>query len=64
MLSPKLFSEIEEFLSLEFGGGDKYVTVLEGEINFLNDWLHKNRFIAGSLFSFLAAWNTRNTFFL
>lgn len=64
MLSPKRFSEIEEFLCLEFGGGEKFVTVLEGEISLLNDWLQKNRFIAGPLFSLLAAWNTRNAFFL
>ncbi|MDD5020436.1 MAG: hypothetical protein PHH75_07230 [Candidatus Omnitrophica bacterium] len=62
MLSPKLFSAIEEFLGLEFGSGT-YITLLEGKINFVNDWISRNRVIFGPLFAVLAALNTRNAFF-
>ena len=62
MLSPSLFRAIEEFLGLEFGAGS-YVTILEGKINFLNDWIGRNRVFFGPLFAILAALNTRNAFF-
>ena len=61
VISPHLFSRIEEFLGLELGGA--FVTVLEGKINFVNDWVYKNRLFFGSLFAILAALNTRNAFF-
>lgn len=62
MCSPRLFSAIEEILGLEFGG-DQFVTVLEGKINFLNDWIGKNRIILGPVMAILAAINTRNACF-
>lgn len=62
MLSPRLFSEIEEFLGMEMGQG-AYITILEGKINFLNDWVVNNRMVFGPLFAVLAALNTRNAFF-
>lgn len=60
MLSPELYRRIEEFLGFEFGGGSGFVTLLEGRINFLNDWIFQNRVFFGPLFAVLAAWNTRN----
>ena len=64
MLSPELFSKIEETLGMEFGAGATYATILEGKINFLNDWVYGNRFIFGPLLAILAAINTRNAFFI
>ena len=63
MLSPEYFRKIEEFLGLELGGSSSFATVLEGKINFINDWAYDNRFVLGPLFSVIAAWNTRNAFF-
>ena len=63
MLSPELFSKIEEVLGMEFGGSSSFATVLEGRINFLNDWLFRNRILIGPLFALLGAMNTRNAFF-
>jgi hypothetical protein len=63
MLSPELFSKIEEILGMEFGGGATHATLLEGKINFLNDWVYENRLIFGPLLAVLAALNTRNAFF-
>ena len=64
MLLPELFSRIEEILGMEFGAGATYATILEGRINFLNDWVYGNRFIFGPLLAILAAINTRNAFFI
>ena len=64
MLSPELFRKIEEFLGLEFGGGSAdFSTMLEGKINFLNDWIYDNRVFFGPFLAVLAAINTRNAFF-
>jgi len=63
MLSPSFFSKIEEFLGMEFGGSAAFATVLEGRINFLNDWVCRNRVLFGPLFAVLGALNTRNAFF-
>lgn len=62
MLSPQLFSRIEEILGLELGAS-AYVTILEGKINFLNDWVARNRVFFGPLFAVIAAINTRNACF-
>lgn len=62
MLSPQLFSRIEEFLGLELGAS-AYVTILEGKINFFNDWVSRNRVIFGPLLAIVAAINTRNACF-
>lgn len=62
MLSPRLFRSIEEFLGLEFNSRI-YVTVLEGKVDFINDWIHRNHSIFGPLFAVLAALNMRNAFF-
>ncbi len=65
MLNPKLFRKIEEFLGMEFGNsGESFATVLEGKINFVNDWVFNNRIIFGPLFALVAAINTRNLFFI
>jgi len=63
MLFPSFFSKIEEFLGMEFGGSAAFVTVLEGRINFLNDWVSRNRAFFGPLFAILGAINIRNAFF-
>ncbi len=64
MASPALFRRIEEFLGLEFGGSRDFATVIEGKINFFNDWVYKNKNIFGPLLALIAAMNTRNAFFL
>ena len=64
LISPKKFKKIEKFMEQEFGGGSAYVTVLEGEIDFLNEWVFSNRYFFGPLFVILAVLNTWNAFFL
>ena len=64
MMSPSRFAQLEEFLTLQFGGEVRIVSIIEGEVNFLNDWIKRNRIFFGPLFSVLAALNTRNAFFL
>ncbi len=63
MFSAQLFSRIEEFLGFEFGSGQQFITVLEGKINFLNDWINRNRIIFGPIMAVMAAINTRNACF-
>ena len=63
LFSPDLFLRIEKYLAKEFGGESNFVTVLEGEIDFLNSWVFNNRVFFGPLLSILAAINTRNAFF-
>jgi len=62
--APKLYMRIENFLALEFGGGDTYVTVLEGEVDFLNVWLIRYRYFFAPLLAVLAAINTYNAYAL
>lgn len=64
MLSPTTFSKIEEALGIEIGGTRMLVSVLEGKINFINDWCYKNHVFCGPALAVLAAWNTRSAFFL
>ena len=64
MVSPKTFTKIEEFLGLEFGPSMTFNTVLEGRVNFVNDWVFKNHWFFGPLLAVLAALNTINSFFL
>jgi hypothetical protein len=64
MLSTDLFRRIEEFLGWEFGAGDTYVTILEGRINFVSDWIYRNHVVFGPILAVLAALNTRNVFLL
>lgn len=64
LVSPAKFKKIEKFLEQEFGGGSTYVTVLEGEIDFVNVWVFNNRYFFGPLFIILAVLNTWNAFFL
>lgn len=60
MLSLDLFRRIEEFLGMEFGGSAGFATVLEGKVDFVNDWVYRNHIFFGPLFAILAALNTRN----
>jgi len=62
MLAPSLFNKIEEFLGLEIGGSASFVTVLEGRMMFVHDWVFGNRLVFGPVLSVLAAVNTRNAF--
>jgi hypothetical protein len=64
MLSPTTFSRIEDALGIEIGGTRIMVSVLEGKINFINDWCYKNHVLCGPVLAVLAAWNTRSAFFL
>ncbi len=63
MFSPALFSKIEEAVSISLGTKNSFNAALEGEINFFNDWVKRNRFLFGPLLVILAAINTRNAFF-
>ena len=63
MLFPEVFRRIEEFLGFEFGGSTSFATLLEGKINFVNDWVYNNRVFCGPLLAVIAAVNTRNAFF-
>lgn len=62
--APRLYLSIEKLLALEFGGGDNYITVLEGEIDFLNVWLIRYRYFFAPLLAILAAINTFNAYAL
>lgn len=62
-LFPELFRRIEEFLGFEFGGSTSFATLLEGKINFFNDWVYDHRAFCGPLFTVIAAVNTKNVFF-
>jgi hypothetical protein len=65
MLFPDLFTRIEEFLGFEFGGGGgSFSTLLEGKINFVNDWVYAHRVLCGPFLTVVAAINTRNSFLL
>jgi hypothetical protein len=64
MLSPSSFRVLEEMMGLEIGWEATFTTVLEGRITVINDWLYKNHVFFGPLLALIAAWNTRNAFFL
>jgi len=64
MLAPDFFNSIEEFLGLEVGGSAVLLTVLEGRVMFVHNWVFDNRFVFGPVLSVLAALNTRNAIYL
>jgi hypothetical protein len=64
MLSPGSFRVLEEMMGLEIGWETSVTTVLEGRINIVNDWLYRNHVFFGPLLALIAAWNTRNAFFM
>ena len=64
MLSPGKFRVLEEMLGLEIGWETSFTTVLEGRITVINDWIFKYHIFFGPLLALVAAWNTRNAFFM
>ena len=64
MLSPSTFRLLEEMLGLEIGWESSFTTVLEGRITVINDWVYKHHVFFGPLLALVAAWNTRNAFFM
>ena len=60
MLSPESFNNIEEFLGMEVGGRAVFLTVLEGRVMFVHNWVLSNRFVLGPVLCILAAMNTRS----
>jgi len=60
LLSPELYSRIEDMVNSELIKSTAMTTVLEGRINFLNDWIIRNRAFFGILFIVLSIFNIRS----
>jgi hypothetical protein len=59
LLSPKIYLRLEEILSIEIFPETVWLTVLEGKINFINDWIFQNRVVFGTLFVFVSLYNIK-----
>ncbi len=62
IFSPDLFSKIEEYLGMEFGGDPTFNSAIEGKVNLLHDWVSDHRAFFGPLFVVTSAINTKNVF--
>ena len=60
LLFPDLYLRIEEIVDLELISETDFFTTLEGKINFLNDWIFKNRIFFGILFVLLSFYNIKS----
>lgn len=60
LLFPDLYFSIEEMLDIELFHSTHFLTVVEGEINILNEWIIKYRLIFGLLFVLLSLYNIKS----
>jgi len=63
-ISPRFFAVLEEVSHIGKGKGSDIVNAAEGEIDFINVWLIKNRYLIGPVLVYLSALNTKNAFLL
>ena len=60
LLFPDLYVRIENTVNMELFESTTFLTALEGKIDFLNDWIFKNRIIFGILFVLLSLYNIKS----
>jgi hypothetical protein len=60
IFSPTTYSRLEEILSIDLGSVATILSVLEGEINFIEDWIYERRFFFGSVLAILSLNNCIN----
>lgn len=60
LLFPDLYFSIEDMFDANVVPSAKFLTTVEGEINFLNDWIIKHRLIFGTLFVLLSLYNIKS----
>ncbi|MDD5292218.1 MAG: hypothetical protein PHY46_03440 [Candidatus Omnitrophica bacterium] len=60
MFLPRLYSRLEEILNMDLLPQTVWFTVLEGRINFINDWIIKNRIVFGVLFISSSIYNIKS----
>jgi len=63
-ISPQLYLRLEETLNFNILPSAQFVTVLEGKIDFFNDYIIKYRIIFGPLFTILSIYNFKTLLFL
>ena len=62
--SREVFMHIEERLGFEIISARQFSLLLEGQVNFVNDWVIKNRLIFGPIFFVLAINNAWRVYFI
>lgn len=60
LLFPDLYFSIEEMFDADIVPTVKFLTVVEGEVNFLNDWIIRHRLVFGTLFVLLSLYNIKS----
>jgi len=62
LLFPDLYLRIEAAMNLEMlvSSAPSFLPVVEGKINFLNDWIFSNRMFFGTLFVLLSIYNIKS----
>ena len=60
IFSPETYSRLEEILYIDFGPGMPLLSILEGEINIIDDWIYERRFVFGSILAILSFSNCIN----
>ena len=60
LLFPRLYFRIEEIVDAEILPTTEFFTALEGRINFINDWVFKNRVVFGVLFVSCSMYNIKS----
>ena len=59
-ISPQMYLRIEETLNFDIIPQAQFITVLEGKIDFMNDFIIRNRFFFGPLFAILSIYNFKS----
>ena len=63
-ISPNLYLKIEETLNFDLIPSAQFITILEGRIDFFNDYIIRYRIFFGPLFIILSIYNLKSLLFL
>lgn len=64
LFSPELYVRLEERLNSDVIGRVEFLTVVEGKVDVINDWIFENRIIFGTLFVLLSLYNIKSLLLL
>ena len=64
LFSPELYFRLEDRLNSDIISRVEFLTVVEGKVNVINDWIFENRIIFGTLFVLLSLYNVKSLLLL
>jgi len=64
LLAPDVYLRLDDIFSFKLMPKSEFVSNLEGQISYINEWILNNRMIFGSIFTFLSLYNIHNLYSL